>query len=208
MSFDRLETARSLALLNPRLALALLRTTRTTTDFKIQKTFYNPAVGLIEQNALTRLIIACDFYVYAVYYTLSRPNSFPGSIFKGQADYYNAKISSGILCRVQTQECEDRILTDDFQPLETVATLNGEVDDGSHQFFLPYTAGMYAEFQWGRVPTSDDNPTTVTLIFRGMPLGCRNFDGLDNQVACSCLRDEYGIETIPRIPPANAIPVR
>lgn len=137
-----------------------------------------------------------DFFINDIRSTINRPLAFAGSIFKAQSDVFNSQ-NSGLTVRLSVTGGTPGghyVIQDDFTPLELVAPpATSPTSPLVCNFMLGNMQTIKGEFTWNRTLADDENPTRVTIIFKGWRLGCQMYLGLDVVRAREMLAKEFGI---------------
>jgi hypothetical protein len=194
---NRRELAAILAEINPRAALAmaygqavpgLYRATLVTSASLVAGQVYS--ADLDEP-------IGDDFFVTDVRSTVNRPLAFAGSIWKAQSDVYNAQ-NPNIDVRMQVKgglSGQGYVINANFTPLELIAPpIAGNTSSPMLcNFLLGTMQTVTCEFVFNRAPADDENPTRVTISFKGWRVGCTAYLGLSIPQAREKLREQFGI---------------
>ncbi len=138
-----------------------------------------------------------DFFVTDMRSTVNRPLAFAGSIFKAQSDVFNSQ-NPNIDCRLTVQGGNpgaQYVINGNFTPLELLAPpiAGATASPVMCNFTLRHMQTVKAEFVFNRALGEGENPTSVSIIFKGWRLGCSMYNGLSTQQARAALHEEYGI---------------
>lgn len=130
-------------------------------------------VGLFESTDANQAVsgqvgcIPSDLWVQEVRTTVRRPNAFPGSVLKAQADYYNS-LNSNIDVTLEIDSFVNYVISSDPTPLENLAI---QFDCKCPPFFiLGCTAEISATFTNRRALASDEVPTEAVITLHGISL--------------------------------------
>jgi hypothetical protein len=166
----------ALALVNPQIALArakgvdfapyLLNITGTFSDSTLTT---NPVSFQNGNTSITQPSV-CDQIVYEI----DAPNSFAGSIWKSQNDYFY-QLQSGIQATLSVQGAPRYTISPYFTPLRSLlASLSEGWPAG---WFLNYNQSVVMQFQ--QTFGLQSTPTTITCTFRlWQPVGTDEFQML------------------------------
>lgn len=171
--------AEAIAPSNPALAWAmLLAGDQIPQIFKLSARFVSGAID--EQvNGSTRTDtddegFCSDFIIVGCKFQIRRNNAFPGSIWKAQSDYFNAK-NSGIDVLMKIDQCPKFDIVPNTMPIELVAQA-ADAEEGEMQFpygfVAPKCSSIHAFFTNTRGFPPQDGPVDVITGFKGFSLGC------------------------------------
>jgi hypothetical protein len=194
-----------IAVVNPRLAVALLRYPKLPQVYGLSATFTSGAVG-VEVSTQFDQPITSDFWVYDIAYQVQQPAAFTGSLLRAQQVYYNA-LNPDIEAEFQVTGGTGLpwVFASTPLPLEALAhPMTGPASQPKYGvcatwvMFWPQT--LKATFSLTRAYAEQvlgvgEIPTVVTVAFSGLTLGCQNYGNLTIEQAQNVLRSEYSIDT-------------
>lgn len=185
-----------IAATDPRAACVLARGNTVIQEYRMTIEFSASLVAGQVNSVYLNEPMGDDFFVTDVRSTVNRPLAFAGSIFKGQADVFNSQ-NSNIDVKLTVQgglPGAGYVIQDAFTPLELVAPpATSPTSPILCNFMLGTTQTIKGEFVWNRAMADDENPTRVTIVFKGWRLGCTMYLGLTVPQAREALRVEFGI---------------
>ncbi len=185
-----------LAATDPRAACVLAKGNAVQQSYRMTLEFNAALVAGQVNSAFLDEPMGQDFFITDVRSTIVRPLAFAGSIFKAQSDVFNSQ-NSGIDVRLTVQggtPGAGYVINDNFTPLELMAPpATSPTSPMLCNFMLGNMQTIKGEFTWNRAMADDENPTRVTIVFKGWRMSCALYLGLDVVRARAMLKAEYGI---------------
>ncbi len=186
-----------IAVTDPRSACLLARGNAVLQSYRIQVEFNDTITQGTLASAFLDAPLGEDFFVTDVRSTINRPLAFAGSIFKAQADVNNA-MNPGLDVKLTVQGGNPGaayVINQNFTPIELIAPpiASSTASPILCNFTLTASQTVKGEFSWRRVLATDENPTIVTIIFKGWTFGCSMYAGLNIMQAREMLKKEFGI---------------
>lgn len=188
------ELAKSVALHDPRMALALLEGQRRPKDYTMKFEFASGQLGYYLDDELGNKGV-CDVLVYGLEYTVEAPNMNRGSVFKATEDI--AFIGAPYMAiQLEIDSCPSELLTDGLQPLNLAAQPSSipDRDCCTPVFALFCDDTLRARITLTRNFEEAELPLNVTLVAHTILLGgFRRLNGLSVVESCSLLEERYKI---------------
>lgn len=200
------ELALQVAFDDPRLAYMLLTRRGMRKDFQMVFDFAQGQKGtLVGSQTFTKR--GCDYFVYDLVYTVRRPLFLAGNAFKASEDAAFLQVPY-IDVFLEIDGCPEISLTDQVQPLETVARPINVPADGccaTQPFALWGTDILKGSAQLARdfsIGDGGEIPLQLVIVTKGFLLKCDRFDLVTVDEACMYLERTLGIKDLKdQIPP-------
>lgn len=131
-------------------------------------------------------VVTSDMWIRKVMYTVRRPLAFPGSVFKAQSDYYNAK-NPNIDFQLTINSYARYLISPEFSPLENIETAFECVCPVG--LVLRCSASIKALFTNLRAFAADENPTEAIITMHGTRLPSEYYGTCNAEQSRAVLRE-------------------
>jgi hypothetical protein len=158
--------------------------------------FESGAAGSSVPATLQGLLDA-DLWVYAITYTVRRPNAFAGNIFKGLSDFFNAKNPNIDFELIINSFCRYLIAAEPT-PLENLPMIFD--CDCPNMFVLKCASSIKGRFILNRALAADEIPTEAIISLIAMRLPTGIYGSCTNLVALAALREWMAMKQYPEPP--------
>ena len=201
MPINYMQQLDEIAAVNPRLAVALLRSNPQLPQVYSLTVEFTSGAPDVPVSAQFDSPVTEDFWVYKTEFQVQQPEAFPGSIFRAQQQYYNA-LNPNIMASFTVSGGVGLpwLFSSAPLPVEALASpMTGPGGEGRYgccsNFVMFFPQTLKGTFWFSRQYDVAEVPTVLTITFAGLTLGCKNYGGLTIKQAQEILRSEYAVQT-------------